>query len=318
MNYSESKTPDRHRGIIFTDFDGTLFNDQRYITDSNYKALKHARELGFITSIATGRSLFSFRRVAETLDRPIYEYFDYLIFSSGAGVVRSFEGIMGFGTDITENDIIEKEELSPPDASEAAKLLYSQGIDFMLHKPVPDNHHFTYIKANSVLNPDFYRRIKIYPDYAEALDAGDGDDVPEQIEAACLEGVSQLVAVVPPAENIDAGKYAAELTEFLRLKLEQCSVVRTTSPIDRQSLWIEIFSPEVSKSKAAARLADRLGVSSSDCIAVGNDFNDEDLLRWAGTARTVDEAPELLRNQYRTAGRAEDGAVASAILEFIG
>ncbi|HAK47479.1 MAG TPA: hypothetical protein DCO79_16360 [Spirochaeta sp.] len=318
MNYSKQIVRETPRGIIFTDFDGTLFNSERFVTEENFKTLETAREAGYITAIATGRSLFSFRRVADSLDTPIEDYFDYLIFSSGAGVIRSYPGIRGFKTEVTVEDLIEAEGLSPSVAFDAAGLLFRRGIDFMIQKLVPDNHHFVHVKSNGAVNPDYYRRIRIYSGFTEALESADGDSELDQIEKACFKGVSQLVAVVPPGGNTDIdAKYTNELIEYLRHRLSDCSIIRTTSPIDHSSLWIEVFNPEVSKSKTADRLTRSLGLSSENALAVGNDFNDEDMLHWAGTGRTVDEAPEKMRMAHPSAGRAIDSAVASAIQSFI-
>ena len=302
MNYSEAEN--RPRGIILTDFDGTLFNRERYITDENYSALKEAREAGYITAIDTGRSLYSFKRVAKQLSRPIGDYFDYLIFSSGAGIIK-----------FSDDSLFEADNLSPPEANEAAALLFKQGIDFMIQREVPDNHFFVYVKSNGAINPDFYRRINIYQDFARPLDPADGDSELERIEQVCFEGVSQLVAVIPPSGG-DDDKYAAELMEYLRHRLADYTIIRTTSPIDHRSLWIEVFNCDVSKSKTAARLTEKFGLDASSALAIGNDFNDEDMLRWAGTSRTVDEAPPQLKNCFCSAGRAVDSAVAAAIREF--
>lgn len=316
MNYSD-KTPNQSpKGIIFTDFDGTLFNSERFITEENYKALKEARTAGYITVIATGRSLFSFRRVAENLDRPIEDYFDYLIFSSGAGLIRSDSRIRGFKQEITADDLLETENLNPSTAFDAAGLLFRRGIDFMIQKPVPLNHHFVHVKANGAVNPDYYQRIRIYDDFAEPLNPGDGDSDLEQIEKVCNEGVCQLVGIVPPS-GTDNEKYISELLDYLQHRLCDCTVIRTTSPIDHNSVWIEVFNPEVSKSQSADRLTRSLGLKACDALAVGNDFNDEDMLHWAGTGRSVDEAPARMQQAHPSAGRSIDSAVAAAVREFI-
>ncbi|MDC7228288.1 MAG: HAD family hydrolase [Spirochaetales bacterium] len=304
-------------GIIFTDFDGTLFNSEHYVTDENFEALRSARNAGYITTIATGRSLFSFRRVAASLSRPIEEYLDYLIFSSGAGVIHSGPSIRGFDVAVTKDELIEAEGLQPASAFDAAGLLFRRGIDFMIQRSVPENHGFVYIKSNGAVNPDFYRRIRIYSEYAESLDCGNEDSELEQIEKACYEGVSQLVAIVPPAGNANEDTYKNELIDYLRHRLKDCSVLRTTSPIDHRSMWIEVFSPNVSKSKSAERLTQSLKLTATDALAIGNDFNDEDLLHWAGTGRTVDEAPDEMKKNHKSAGRSVDSAVAAAIKDFI-
>ncbi|MDC7125636.1 MAG: HAD family hydrolase [Spirochaetales bacterium] len=317
MKYFDSLKKKDIKGIIFTDFDGTLFNRKRYISQNNYDVLQKARDAGFLTVIATGRSLYSFRRVAKSLEHPIEDFFDFLIFSSGSGIIRSFEGIRGFEKTIKPDDIIDSRTLSNTDSSQAAEILFMDGIDFMIHQPVPDNHHFIHIKSNGSLNPDYYRRIRIYEEFASPLSLSEDDSEIDKIKTICNQGVSQMVAVIPPQEGKDSDDYYNKLHEYLCQKIDNCSVIRTTSPVDHKSLWIEVFPSDVSKSQAANRLASKLDVKKENCLAIGNDFNDEDMLEWAGTGRTVDEAHEKLKQRFPSAGKSEDGAVAVAIEEFI-
>ena len=296
----------RYRGIIFTDFDGTLFCPEGNIPEANYKALTEAEDRGYLRVIATGRSLYSFRKIMITAALPLAGYIDYVIFSSGTGVL-----------DLKTNRIISTSQLKQSDAAEAGCLLLRNGIDFMIHSLLPDNHHMIFVKANGAVNPDFYRRIKIYSEFAQQLETGDEDSEFESIEKACAGGAAQLVAIIPPFAGPDREKYSSDLIEFLRRSLPECSVIRTTSPIDGNSLWIEIFNKGVSKSHAAAELTKKFGLTSEDCLAVGNDFNDEDLLRWAGSARTVDEAPAVLKTAAPAAGPSAEGAVAKAFYDFM-
>ena len=78
-------------------------------------------------------------------------------------------------------------------------------------------------------------------------------------------------------------------------ELHALSVVRTTSPLDGQSRWIEIFSSQVSKARASQRIAGELGIREELVMAIGNDYNDLDLLQWAQTSYVVSDSPaELL------------------------
>ena len=303
-------------GIIFTDFDGTLFGSDRSIADENYDALEEAAERGFLRVIATGRNLFSFRRVASSLDRNLENYIDYLIFSSGAGTLRLGGGTLSPGAE-TGDSLIEAESLDFDPAFDASGLFFRHGIDFMIHAEVPENHRFTSIKSNGGVNPDYYRRINIYPEFASPLKPADDESDLDAIENACRNGVSQLVGIIPPSGTGDGGDFSMKLLDYFRARLSGCTVIRTTSPIDHSSLWIEIFNQNVSKSKAASRLAEKFGLTAKDCLAAGNDFNDEDLLEWAGTARTVDGAPEPLKGKFEPAGPAEKGAVAAAVRDFL-
>ena len=75
-------------------------------------------------------------------------------------------------------------------------------------------------------------------------------------------------------------------------------VCRTTSPLDGRSVWLEVFGPQTSKSQGAAWLAKREGVDRARVFALGNDYNDIDLLEWAGASVVVDNAPEDMRSRF--------------------
>ena len=84
----------------------------------------------------------------------------------------------------------------------------------------------------------------------------------------------------------------------IRGELDCLAVVRTTSPLDGRSRWIEIFSKGVSKALASSRIARDLGIREKTATAMGNDYNDLDLLQWAARRRA---AADLLE-QRRAAG----------------
>lgn len=77
----------------------------------------------------------------------------------------------------------------------------------------------------------------------------------------------------------------------IRQALTGFSVILATSPLDHESAWVEVFPRGVCKSRSAQWLASRLGIEQKDVAAVGNDYNDQDLLEWAGQAFVVENAP---------------------------
>jgi hydroxymethylpyrimidine pyrophosphatase-like HAD family hydrolase len=147
----------------------------------------------------------------------------------------------------------------------------------MVHCPIPDNHLF-YFFGSGAVNPDFEARCRLYEDFATP---GRRDELP--LTEAC-----QLVAIEPHYRD-------TSFFEEIREELDGLTVVRTTSPLDGRSRWIEIFSKEASKGRASLRLAVDLGIPEEAVMAVGNDYNDLDLLRWAARSFVVNDAPpELL------------------------
>ncbi len=260
-----------------TDLDGTLLNLERRIGPADRTALEHLRRKGVTRVVATGRSLFSARRVLVAED-PI----DYLVFSSGAGIL-----------DWSTGDLIRSRSLSGVEVGRAARVLAEAGLNFMIHDPVPDNHRFVYLEQKAE-DTDFRRRCDYYPEFRQRLRT-----LPETFGASC-----QLLAVIPP----DPGRYRT-----IRAALPDLTVIRTTSPLDGTSIWIEVFPGDVSKSSSSAWLASRLGVPHSRTYALGNDYNDADLLEWAGRSAVVANAPASLRSRFPVVASHTEGGFSAAV-----
>ena len=266
-------------GIFITDLDGTLLRSDRTIAEPVLSCLRRLGELRIARVIATGRSLFSFNTVAAA-GLPV----DFVIFSTGAGVA-----------DYPHGKILRSVSLETGEVRQAFEALCALELDFMVQRPIPDSHVFAYVASNSS-NPDFERRIALYSRFAFPW-AGD---------IAGFGPATQLVAIVPPGR-------AQEALASVRRRLASLTVIQTTSPLDGQSTWIEIFPAGVSKSSTAQWLASKLRASRSSTLSVGNDFNDLDLLEWAQTRFVVANAPLELRRRFPVVGSNNDDGVAEAI-----
>lgn len=265
--------------MLITDLDGTLLNSDGSLTKQDLDALFSLGHKGVVRVIATGRSLYSFKVVAGNR-LPV----DYVIFSTGAGVIACPDG-----------RLIRKIHLDSGAVLSAVQIFMEFGLDFMVHQPIPDNHRFVYYDTGGD-NPDFHRRLARYSEFCQPLDNATFN----------IGSASQLLAVV----NYDN---SASVLKALRSKLTGYSVIRSTSPLDGKSTWIEVFAPGVSKSQCAAWLADRLNIDKERVLAVGNDYNDLDLLEWAGTAFLVDNAPDMLKNRFVSVASHDHGGVSEAI-----
>jgi hydroxymethylpyrimidine pyrophosphatase-like HAD family hydrolase len=251
------------RGLFVTDLDGTLLRNRRY-SPRDVDALKRAGEAGWVRCVATGRNLYSARQAMDP-GLPL----DYLLFSTGAGVLPWPDG-----------PVVSSGELSASEAAAAFEEMRCRALDFMVHAPVPDNHHFVYFPLGGN-GPDFRRRVERYAAFARRGNA----------DAYSARTASQLLAIV--------GKEAGmELFSDLRSRLANVNVIRTTSPLDGVSTWIEVFPAEISKGIAVRRLAKQLGLDGGGVVAVGNDYNDEDMLESADRAFVVHDAPIDLRDRF--------------------
>lgn len=280
--------PNNHKGLFVVDLDGTLLTSDRQIALTDLNALSRLREEGFLIAIATGRSNYSFGLLMEKLgysDQAGRLPVDYVIFSTGAGIM-----------DFPNNTILKSYSLSPEDVRCASEYLELSGLDYMIHRPVPNTSHFLY-SHNGTNNPDFHRRLQMYGDFATLLSA-------ETLRS--FGGATEVLCIVPDETGHEvAARVAADL--------KQCSVIKATSPLDGKSIWIEIFAPTVSKSQAVKWLSESIGLPQNTICAVGNDYNDEDLLHWAGQGFMVANGPPSLKALFQNVASNDDGGVSEAV-----
>ncbi len=92
-------------------------------------------------------------------------------------------------------------------------------------------------------------------------------------------------------------------------------VARVTRSLD---WFVEVVNPQVSKARALAMVADRLGVARTEVCAIGDNTNDEDMVSWAGLGVAMGQAPEALKAvaKYVT-GTIGEAGVAQVIERFV-
>ena len=248
--------------MLITDLDGTLLNNESGVSEQDLDTLVQLGRKNILRVIATGRSYYSVQKVL-SVDFPI----DFIILSSGIGIM-----------DWQSKQLIATHTIDEKRIKRTIPLLKKNQIDFMLHAPLPDNHYFRFFKNNHT-NKDFINRLELYKEFAKPL----------QNTSSISGAASQFVCVFPPNEHFP---------EDLKNDLTDLNLVRATSPLDHKSNWYELYHAEVSKAKAAGFLANKFGIDSNDAVALGNDYNDWDLLDWAGSPFVVENAPEELKSIY--------------------
>ena len=264
--------------LVVTDLDGTLLDSAARLGRAHRCALEDLGRGGAVRVVATGRSRHSARTVMPA-DFPI----DYLAFSSGVGVMSWADG-----------RLLRSRAMDPATASDLVARLRALSLDFMVHHAVPHTHRFHFFRASHG-NTDFERRIERYARFSQPL----CDDLPGEVE------VSQLLVVEPPG--------TVSHRDLLAREFEDVHVVRTTSPLDHASTWIELFPDGASKSHAADWIRTRHRIDRAHTIAVGNDYNDLDMLEWAGRAYVVSNAPAPMRARFEVVRSNDEGGFTDAV-----
>lgn len=259
--------------IVFIDFDGTLFSREKTISPNDVKVLQNFGKQGIVRVIATGRSYFSIRKVIPE-DFPI----DFVILSTGAGIIdwRSKRLIKSF---VIKQKIVQ----------ELIHTFVQKNESFFVHDPLPNNHYFYFYTASN-LNPDFQRRLNLYAKFARPL-AQRPDDLP----------ASQFLLIETDFNKIQ---------RLVNGHLDDLNLVKATSPLDGKSFWLEIFDKRVSKGKAAQWLCEYLKIPQQKTVAIGNDYNDVDLLAWVKKSYVVPDAPQELLNNFEILPKEKDSILA--------
>jgi hypothetical protein len=248
--------------MVVTDLDGTLLNGRQEVSETDFQSLLQFGKTGIIRVIATGRSPYSFNQVI-----PAGFPIDYLVFSSGAGVM-----------DYNAREILCSLNLPGEQVHTIALKLRDLGVSYKVLGPVPLNHHYVFYK-NGDLHPDFIRRMEFYRGFEKPISFD-----PPNFGDSC-----QFLIILPP----DPARF-----EELKTHFPEAKVVRATSPMDHQSIWMEIYHPDVSKANGVKFLCDRLGITAEEIIGIGNDYNDIDLLSFVGHPYVVENAPDELKAKY--------------------
>ncbi|HSL54538.1 MAG TPA: HAD hydrolase family protein, partial [Pyrinomonadaceae bacterium] len=110
-----------------------------------------------------------------------------------------------------------------------------------------------------------------------------------------------------------------QLEEILKSELGSTVKVLGTKYLEQDFTLLDIVNPAASKGAGVAAAAAELGVMREEIMAVGDNFNDLEMLLFAGTGVVMANAPLSLREiagLHPTASNRDDG-VALAIEQFI-
>jgi len=265
--------------VFITDIDGTLLNSEHKISKENLASIELLRKKNKKIVLATGRNFFSVKKAI-----PQHLPIDYLIFSTGLGIY-----------DWKKQKFLYTKELEKSTIDTISKHLQKNDVAFFAQNSLPQNHYF-YFWENSNVPDDFYRRKQHYEEFS----LGNINSIHQESK------VSQFIAVLKNDNEI------AQLKNGLDVQY-----IRSTSPLDHQSVWLEIFPQNTSKGHALEWLCSYLHEDKSQCLSIGNDYNDMEMLNFTGYSFCVDNAPQELKSKFKTMPSNNDNGVTKAINYYL-
>ena len=259
--------------LVAIDMDGTLLPTfSQAVSPRNAKALKTAQEAGITVAIATGR------RTAYTV--PLLEGLglraDMPLITSNGAVTRTLEGMA-----------IDRSHMSAHVARGLCGLLRKFGaMVFTFDRPG---------RGELVLEDmdQTHSRIALWVEANR-----NAIEVVKPLEKALVDGDDPIQGMV--AGNLSQMKKAEKaLKESMWAKA--CECFRTEYP-SRDLSILDLLPPGVSKGWALERLAARLGVDRKETMAIGDNWNDVDMLEWAGQGVMMGNAAADLRTMAKMRG----------------
>ena len=90
-----------------------------------------------------------------------------------------------------------------------------------------------------------------------------------------------------------------------------------TEYVHRDFTLVDVTSPDATKGHALAWRAEQMGLTRDEVMAVGDNFNDLEMLEFAGTSVVMGNSVEELKGRgWHVTGHQNEAGVAQAIEKF--
>ena len=265
--------------IIFSDLDGTLLCDDKSISKGNREAIKTASKIGHSFVIATGRPFESAKKVSDSLG--LNQEGCYIVSYNGGHVYDCYRNKVLFNRQLDMQTIHELFAL----ADEADLYVHTYQNGEILTK-APTKELEWYAKRTNLKpspRPDVLEYLTREPNKAIVINLDDHEKL-EQFRMeheAWANGKCRMVFSCPQ--------------------------------------YLEVVPEGISKQTGIRFLADLLGVSVADTIAVGDETNDIEMIKAAGVGVAVSNANPAAREaaDYVTIKSNNEDAIAEVIEQFV-
>jgi hydroxymethylpyrimidine pyrophosphatase-like HAD family hydrolase len=270
--------------LVALDIDGTLLRSDKSISSRTRAAIDGARARGVRLVLVTGRRHPSARRVAADLGGEVP-----LVLHNGALVVEA-------GT------VLRSRPLPRTSACVAIGTGRAMGAEPVLHCGAA-GEGWLLVDAAA-------RRTGVVGYYLERAGA-EVRIVPDLIEAVAGVKTIQVMFGGPLAEM------EALVPALARGLGRAARIERTVYPTTGVVL-LDVLHPAVGKAEALAFLQERWGIGAAETLAIGDNWNDREMIGAAGLGFLMGNAPEeMLKLGLRALPTNDEDGVARAIEEHV-
>jgi len=268
--------------LLALDIDGTLLNSQFQISDADMSALRRAHDAGIEVALVTGRRHDFALPIAEQLG------FDLWLISSNGAITRSLKGETFY------------RDLLP---AALCRELCGAMLEF---------------RGNTVLTFDKRSKGSIVLEQLNDLEHSIRRWLEKNLEYIDFVIPIENSLVTDPVQAMFCGPIARMHETIAALQkchlFDRITVLRTEYPARDLSI-VDILNQGCSKGHALERWAGVRGLAREQVMAIGDNYNDIEMLAFAGYPVIMGNAAEDLRSRGWKVTRTNDQNGVAAALE---
>jgi Cof subfamily protein (haloacid dehalogenase superfamily) len=267
--------------LIAIDIDGTLLSTKVQLSDENRAALQRAHEAGIEIVLGTGRRHQFALPIAQSLG------FDLCLISSNGAVTRS-----------TQGELFHQDLLPVETAIKICRLM-PEYHDYMVLTFDRDGKGAIVCEKHERLYVVLQRWMEKNSPYIEYVSPIEKALVMDPIQAMFCGPIALAKTMVERLESCD---FRPEFT-LLRTQYEY-----------RDLCIVDLLNAGCSKGHALERWANYRGIDRSEVMAIGDNYNDIEMLTFAGHPVIMQNASDdLKQNGWTVTLHCDEHGVAAAI-----
>lgn len=281
--------------LLALDLDGTLLNSNGKIPEANKTAIRRAEEKGVLVTICTGRRFRDARPVGLELE------LNAPIICHNGALLKYADSL----ETVAASTIIHKTVF------DILRVGNEFGADAMISVDPHGKGVLLYDRVSADNIP-----LQKYIAWSQTLHGADAEE-----SVMHVESLEKAVADFETVHVSFSGGCAkmARMQEILREELQADANILATVYPRLDFTLLDILPPDASKGIGLEKLAVLNGLTAENVMAIGDNFNDLEMLEFA--ARPIlmgNSAPELIAEKgYETTLSNDENGVAFAIERFI-
>jgi Cof subfamily protein (haloacid dehalogenase superfamily) len=271
--------------LLAIDIDGTLLNSQFQIPPANLEALRHAHEAGVEIILVTGRRHTFALPIAEQLG------FDLWLISSNGAVTRSLSG-----------ELFHRDLLPVATARELVAAMREY-------------------RGNTVVTFDTETKGALVLERMDELTGSIQRWLEKNMQFIDFVVPIERALVSDPVQAMFCGSIERMRGALQALGgcgvADRITVLRTEYPV-RDLCIVDVLNQDCSKGHALERWATYRGIPREQVMAIGDNYNDIEMLVFAGIPVIMGNASSELRNRgWMVTGLHDEAGVAMAVEQIL-